>query len=181
MDTTHNHAENKLYGTQTQSNLSRAFDDKARSSVIYKLYAQKAHDDGLHGSARLFDELSENHLGHASLWYGYMDGISDTEENTGNALSLQNDLYDSYTDMAFTAENEGFYEIAEKMRLMQQVENSHKMRLSEMSDSLKHGYAEQEANTHWKCKTCGFETTGSHAPDRCPLCSYPKMYFEMTP
>ncbi len=181
MDTTHNHAENKLNGTQTQNNLGRAFDDKSRSSVIYKMYAQKATDDGLHDSARMFEEMSKNHLGHASLWYGYMDGISDTRSNIENASALQNDIYDSYTDMANIADNEGFYEIAEKMRLMQQVENAHSNMLSDMAKKLLEGEPETDTNTHRKCTNCGFDTYGNHTPERCPLCSYPSQYFEIIP
>ena len=30
----------------------------------------------------------------------------------------------------------------------------------------------------WKCGNCGFIFKGSKAPERCPVCGYPKAYFE---
>ena len=34
------------------------------------------------------------------------------------------------------------------------------------------------ADTVWVCLNCGYRTKGNEPPEECPLCSYPKGYFE---
>ena len=31
----------------------------------------------------------------------------------------------------------------------------------------------------WKCRNCGFVFEGSEAPEKCPVCSHPRSYFEV--
>ena len=33
-------------------------------------------------------------------------------------------------------------------------------------------------DSKWVCMNCGYIHEGSEAPDKCPLCGYPKAYFK---
>lgn len=181
MDTNKRGAVSALNGTKTSSNLNRAFDDEAKAYTTYKLYANKAAEDGRHDFARIFDQTAENERQHASLWLGYLDGIGSTAENLEAAAADENHAVQAYNDMARIADEEGFNEIAEKMRLMSQVERGHMDTYLKMKEELDRDTpTEYGADTHWVCSNCGFDVYGNVKPERCPLCSYTSEYFSET-
>ena len=81
--------------------------------------------------------------------------------------------------MADIADDEGFSEIAEKMRLVSNVKNTHTVLLDEQLSYLsdKDGRYVDNPETEWHCRSCGYIVKGNMPPERCPLCSYPENYF----
>ncbi len=177
MDTKNRTVKSSLDGTGTKSNLSRAFDEKARAYTIYTLYADKAQLDNDPESARLFESTADQEKHHADLWFGYLDGTGDTMDNINYARNHENISASEYLEMSDVADSEGFYEIAEKMRLMSDVEKAHEEKF-EKRLSAYDKEPSYDANTEWCCTHCGFCAKGNTRPERCPLCSLPGEYFE---
>ena len=177
MDKSNDRVMSALNGTKTEQNLNRAFDDEAAAYTKYKLFAQRANDEGNHAAGRLFDETADNERQHASLWLGYLDGIGSTRDNLESAIAGEISDTETYPEMARQADEEGFNEIAEKFRLTAQVESNHLNTYKDMLDSMD-SEPIYDANTHWQCTNCGFDSYGNVPPERCPLCSYTKDYFK---
>ena len=174
-----NRAMSALNGTKTERNLSDAFAGEAKAYTKYKLYADRAGSDGMPNAKRLFEDTADNEKEHAELWLGYLDGIGDTKDNLQDAIDGE-DHEDRvmYPEMARTADDEGFGEIADKFRLAAQTEGHHRDTYKQLLDSMNNGteYSGDE-NTNWKCTNCGFESRGNEPAARCQLCSYPREYF----
>lgn len=172
-------AMNALTGTKTLKNLGTAFGDEAKAYALYNLFSAAAYDEGYPNAASLFTNIAENEIQHAALWLGYMDGIGTTPENLRVAAANEREDAQTYLEMARTADDEGFSEIAEKFRLTSAVETGHENTYNQMIAEIEQGKDYGDACTHWRCTNCGFEADGNVRPERCPLCSYPGAYFRV--
>jgi rubrerythrin len=85
-----------------------------------------------------------------------------------------------YERMAREAEEEGFTEIAEKMRGVAAIEKHHEERYLKLLQNIEKGIVfSREGDTIWKCRNCGHIVIGKEAPELCPVCSHAKSYFEI--
>lgn len=164
-----------LKGTQTEKNLQAAFAGESQAHTKYAYYASVAKKEGQYGFAEIFEETSRNENEHAELWFKYLHGgkMPTTEENLADAASGEN--YEQtvmYPEFAKIAEEEGFPEIAAKMRLVGEVEARHEARYQELLKQLKtEKYTIKEGElVVWKCTVCGHVHVGPVAPAVCPLC-----------
>ena len=114
------------------------------------------------------------------MWFKEIHGIGTPEENLADAAAGENEEWtDMYVRMARDAEEEGFPELAEKFRLVAQIEAAHEKRYLKLLENLKNdGTFKGDAPLGWKCRNCGFVYEGEEAPDVCPACAHPKAYFE---
>ncbi len=177
---TENIHEKSLSGTKTERNLMTAAASEAVAHTLYDLYAGAAYEEGLATVGDAMWNLSHQEKEHAEIWYDYLGDIGDTEENIESAIAKEGYEADAqYYEFANVAEEEGFDEIAEKFRLVAQIENNHrdilKNTLTELRDGTLYGKAPE--NAKWFCTNCGYVHEGSNAPERCPVCSYPRGYF----
>ena len=75
--------------------------------------------------AALFLKTAENEKEHAKLWLKELSGIGDTKANLAAAAAGENyEWTDMYQDFAKTAEEEGFPELAQRFRLVAEIENT---------------------------------------------------------
>ena len=87
---------------------------------------------------------------------------------------------DMYDRMAKEAEEEGFVEIAAKMRGVAEVERHHEERYLKLLKNIEDGIVfSREGDTIWKCRNCGHIVVGKKAPEICPVCAHPQSYFEI--
>ncbi len=180
MNNTNSTAASALDGTRTAENLRQAFTQEAEAFLKSILYAELADDDGDFSAMRALSEISDNDKRHAELWLGYLDELGDTFENLSELSVLKDTLSGNfYPLMAEIADEEGFDEIAEKMRLVAAVKDSQSRMLKEEGDRIASADALYSENpeTRWHCRLCGYDVTGNTPPERCPLCSYPQSYF----
>lgn len=169
-----------LDGTKTAENLRRAFAKEAEAFAKSSIFSSLARDEGEDAAKRVLDEHSDNDRRHAELWLGYLDELSDTLENLSELSALKEALGNSlYPAMAEVADDEGFDEIAEKMRLMASVKSSQKEMLDSEIESMENFNSRYSENpeTVWRCHSCGYDVKGNMPPERCPLCSYPASHF----
>lgn len=173
----------ELKGTKTEKNLLDAFAGESMARNKYTYFASKAKKEGYEQIAALFMETAENEKEHAKLWFKYLEGgaVQDTMANLKAAAEGENyEWTDMYDRMAKEAEEEGFTEIAARMRGVAAVERHHEERYLKLLKNIEDGVVfSREGDTIWKCRNCGHIVVGKKAPEICPVCAHPQSYFEI--
>ena len=172
----------KYAGTQTEKNLEAAFAGESMARNKYTYYASKAKKDGYEQIAALFLKTADNEKEHAKMWFKELHGgVPPTEVNLLDAAEGENyEWTDMYAGFAQTAEEEGFYELAAKFRLVAAIEKHHEERYRALLHNVetKTVFEKSEVKV-WECRNCGHIVVGTAAPDLCPTCDHPKAYFEV--
>lgn len=136
-----------LKGSKTEANLKRAFASESQANRRYLFFARRADIEGHTEAAAAFRSIAEGETSHA---YGHMkflavvgdpvtgEPIGDTEANLRSALAGEIFSYtDAYPEMARTAHEEGFGEIADWLDILAKAERSHATRIREILDALR--------------------------------------------
>jgi rubrerythrin len=172
-----------LKGTKTEKNLQEAFAGESQARNKYTYYASKARKDGYEQIAAIFEETANNEKEHAKLWFKYLEGgdIKDTLSNLNDAAAGENyEWTDMYDRMAKEAEEEGFKEIAAKMRMVGAIEKHHEERYRKLVGNIEDGVVfSRDGDRIWKCRNCGHIVIGPKAPKVCPVCAHPQSFFEI--
>ncbi len=174
-------SETKYAGTQTEKNLRAAFSGESEARNKYTFFASVARKQGFEQIAALFLKTAENEKEHAKLWFRELNGIGTTAENLLSAANGENyEWTDMYEGFAKTAEEEGFPELAQRFRLVGQIEKHHEERYRALLRNVEMDevFAKSEVKV-WECRNCGHIVVGMTAPDICPVCSHPQSYFEI--
>ena len=172
---------NKYAGTKTEQNLWTAFAGESQARNKYTYFASKAKKEGYEQIAALFLKTAENEKEHAKLWFKELGGIGDTAANLLAAAEGENyEWTDMYEEMAKTALEEGFKDLAAKFRMVGEIEKHHEERYR----ALLHNVEAQEVFAKssvkvWECRNCGHIVVGEKAPEVCPTCAHPQSYFEV--
>ena len=172
-------SQGALEGSITSKNLQSAFEREAKNYARNSIFAQYADSESNRSAQRAFLEQADNDMRHAELWLGYLDELGDTLENLDYMYSQKSEPdVEFYEQTANEADDEGFSEIAEKMRLMASVKNRQALILEEEANIIERGRDfEDDPETEWHCQSCGYSVRGNLPPERCPLCAYPEGYF----
>jgi rubrerythrin len=136
----------ELKGTRTLDNLKHAFAAESQANRRYLYFARVADVEGYPEVAGLFRETSEAETGHA---FGHMDFLrpagdpvtdvrfGTTRENLKSAIEGETfDYSQMYPEMAKTAREEGFAEVAQWFERLAQAERSHAGRFAKELESL---------------------------------------------
>lgn len=172
----------ELKGTRTEANLQTAFAGESMARNKYTFFASKAKKDGYVQIAKIFEETAANEKEHAKIWFKLLNGgIDDTAANLKAAAEGENyewtDMYDSF---AKTAEEEGFPELAQKFRLVGEIERHHEERYRALLRNVEAAKVFEKSEVKvWECRNCGHIVVGTKAPDVCPTCNHPQSYFEV--
>lgn len=174
-----------LKGTKTEKNLEEAFAGESMARNKYTYFASKARKDGYQQIAAIFEETAGNEKEHAKLWFKYLNGgeISDTMTNLEAAAAGENyEWTNMYDRMAREAEEEGFPEIAYKMRGVAAIEKHHEERYRRLLENIREGIVfSRDGDRMWLCRNCGHIHFGKKAPEICPVCNHPQSFFEINP
>ena len=172
----------ELKGTKTEKNLLDAFAGESMARNKYTYFASRAKKDGYQQIAALFEETAANEQEHAKLWFKYLEGgaIQDTMANLKAAAEGENyEWTDMYAEMAKTADEEGFPEIAAQMRGVAAIEKEHEERYRKLAKNIEDGKVfRKDEEIVWQCSNCGHQFIGTEAPDECPVCFHDKAYFQ---
>jgi rubrerythrin len=181
-------------GSKTEKNLLAAFAGESQARTRYTFFASAAKKEGYEQIAAIFQETSDNEKEHAELFFKHLKGgmveinaaypagvIASTAENLKAAAAGEKlewgTLYPNFGDVA---EQEGFLDVARTFRSVAKVEAYHERRYLKLLANVAGGKVfKKDAPIKWKCRNCGFVIEGSEAPDKCPVCSHPKSYFEV--
>ena len=172
----------ELKGTKTEKNLLEAFAGESQARNKYTYFASKAKKDGYVQIAALFEETANNEKEHAKIWFKYLEGgaVKDTISNLKAAAEGENyEWTDMYDRMAKEAEEEGFTEIAAKMRGVAAIERHHEERYRKLLKNIEDGIVfSRDGDTIWQCRNCGHVVIGQKAHEVCAVCDPPQSYFE---
>lgn len=173
----------ELKGSRTEANLMAAFAGESQARNKYTFYAEQARKEGYQQIGDIFDETAHNERAHAELWLHYLrEGQKgDTMGNLRDAAGGEHyEWTEMYQEFAETAKQEGFQQIATAMQMVAQVEKRHEERYRKLIDHLEQGSVFRDSNgqTVWICRNCGYLHVAEKAPEACPVCRYPKDYFE---
>jgi rubrerythrin len=183
-----------LKGSKTEKNLLAAFAGESQARNRYTFFASVAKKEGYEQIAAIFRETADNEKEHAELFFKYLKGgmvelnaaypagvIAPTTENLEAAAEGEKmewgTIYPNFADMA---EQEGFSEVAETFRNVAKVEAYHERRYLKLLENVTQGKVfRKNTPIKWKCRNCGYVFEGTEVPDKCPVCSHARSYFEV--
>ena len=172
----------ELKESQTWKNLQTAFAGESQARNKYDYYASKAKKEGYEQVAEVFTITAGNEKEHAKLWFKLLhdNDIPDTITNIKDAASGEHyEWTDMYDGFAKTAEAEGFTDIAKLFKGVLSVEKHHEERYQRMVKTIEDNTIfKSDKPVTWICRNCGYVYIGTEAPEKCPVCSHPKAYFE---
>lgn len=171
----------ELKGSKTEANLWKAFAGESQARNKYDYYASKAKKEGYEQIAALFQETALNEKEHAKLWFKALGGIGDTAENLVAAAAGENEEWTRmYAEMARTAEEEGFLELAAQFEGVARIEKAHEERYLKLLENLKNGEVfKKDGKVLWFCRNCGHVELAEEVPAVCPVCHHPQSYFQI--
>ncbi len=182
--------------SQTKENLARIFAGECQDGARYQFIAKCATKEGFSYLADTMKMLAKHEMAHAGVIYDYllkygggkMENIeisagypfedynleSSFKACSGAELSQAKNIYPHF---AKVANDEGYKDIANSLKLISEVEYMHSQVLLEMSQkyNAKKLYKSTEAK-NWMCSNCGHSHLLKEAWKTCPLCSYPQGY-----
>ena len=171
----------ELKGSKTEQNLMAAFAGESQARNRYDYYASKAKKDGYEQIAAIFQETANNEKEHAKMWFKLFHGINATIDNLVDAAAGENyEWTEMYKDFAEIAEEEGFYDIADKFRGVAAIEKAHEERYKKLAKNIENNEVFTKLDECvWVCRNCGHIHIGKTAPAVCPVCAHPQAYFEL--
>jgi rubrerythrin len=171
---------NRFQGTKTEKNLLDAFAGESMARNKYNYFASKARKDGYEQIALIFEATAANEKEHAKLWFKLLNGgIPATLDNLKAAADGElHEWTQMYDEMALTAEQEGFQDVADLMRRVAEIEHHHENRYRQLINNIEKAtvFVAQEP-VAWECINCGHVHYGVAAPDVCPVCDHAKSFF----
>ena len=172
---------NKYTGTQTEKNLQAAFAGESQARNKYTYFASVAKKEGYEQMSALFLKTADNEKEHAKMWFKELNGIGNTAENLVEAANGENyEWTDMYAGFAETADAEGFHELAEKFRMVAEIERHHEERYRALLKNIETAQVFERSEVKvWECRNCGHIVVGTKAPEVCPVCVHPRSFFEL--
>lgn len=172
-----------LSGTETEKNLLKTFSGESRANNKYMLYAEKAREEGYQYVAQILEETAHNERAHSRFVYkNCLKLVKNTAQNLKDCMEGETEEFSYiYKEFEETARREGFNEIADFYKELQEVEEHHNQRFKELYDRIISGtmFNSPQKEQNWQCMNCGYIHEGFNAPDICPLCKYPKSFFKI--
>jgi rubrerythrin len=100
-------------------------------------------------------------------------------ENLQYAINGENHEHEVlYPEFAKIAEEEGFPEIAARIRAIAHAEEHHEARYQALHDQLSAGtLAAKAEDIEWMCTKCGYVHKGKNPPAKCPSCDHEANYY----
>jgi len=172
----------QLNGSKTEKNLLKTFAGESRARNKYTFYAEKAEKEGYEYVASIFEATANNEMAHArEVFNRFLKMNNNTAENLMDAA--KGEAFETsklYKQFEQEARDEGFMEIADFYKELQEVEESHEMRFMKIYENLAAGMMfKRNVEIKWQCMNCGYIHIGKEAPLFCPLCKYPRAYFKI--
>ena len=184
---------------KTLENLAKAFIGESQARNRYTFYAKTAKKEGYEKIAEVFMVTSEQEKQHAKWLFRLLNEIKEegVEEVTVQAetplvfkntvdnlkSAIEGEKYEHtqmYPEFAKVAEEEGYPDIAKRLRAIARAEEHHQERYEKILKELERGTVfKKEKSVWWVCRECGYHVEGTTAPEVCPSCDHPQSYYEV--
>ena len=170
-----------LKGSKTEKNLMTAFAGESQARNKYTYFASVAKKEGYEQISAIFQKTADNEKEHAKMWFKALGELGNTAQNLLAAAEGENyEWTDMYAGFAREAEEEGFVELAEKFRMVAEIEKSHEERYRKLLSNVEMQEVFKKSEIKmWECRNCGHLVMGVEAPEVCPVCAHPRAYFEV--
>lgn len=185
---------------KTIENLSKAFVGESQARNRYTMYSKIAKKEGYEQIADIFLVTADNEREHAKWAFRLINELKGNDTSLdelmieaavptvqGNTIenlkaAIAGESYETttmYPEFADVAEEEGFPEIAERLRAIGKAEAHHKDRYEKLLNEVENGTVfQKEEEVEWVCRKCGYVHRGTKPPEECPSCDHPSSYFE---
>lgn len=187
---------------RTLENLAKAFIGESQARNRYTFYAKIAKKEGYDQIAEIFLITADNEREHAKWLFRLINELKTksgetlkeinvkaaapltlgtTAENLQAAIDGENYEYTSmYPEFADIAEEEGFPEIATRLRAIAKAEEHHEERYKKLLSEIQAGTVFKKSQTvTWVCRKCGYVHEGTEPPEKCPSCNHEAHYFQV--
>ena len=181
---------------KTLENLVKAFIGESVARNRYTFYAKVAKDEGYVFVARVFLETAENEKEHAENLFKFIQKLrgdistikvdaevpivwGSTADNLKISIEGENHEHTQmYPEFAKIAEEEGFNEIAVRLRSIAKAEEYHESRFRKLLSAIESGTMfKRDEEVEWICLECGYVHRGKEPPKVCPSCGHSKNYY----
>lgn len=154
--------------------------NEAFARCRYEIFAEIAHEEGLHYFAKILEETARNELSHFREFMNVLGLIKDTKNNLEAAILSETDESDSiYPKLQSDAMADGEFETARLFQQIAKIEARHKERLEKLSEILANDSVYRRTKKiRWKCRTCGYIHEALSPPAKCPGCQSTKQAYE---
>ena len=184
----------KLKGTKTEKNILTAFAGESQARNRYTYASSQAKKEGYIQISAIFEETANQEKEHAKRLFKLLEGgeveVSASFPAGMNTTTLENLIHAAdgerhentsmYPTFAKTAREEGFENVAKIFESIAVAERWHEERYRALAANIKEEKVFRRAEEHkWVCRNCGYTHKGKEAPEACPACAHPKMYFEL--
>ena len=187
---------------KTLKNLAAAFVGESQARNRYTIYAKIAKKAGFEKLSEIFLLTAENEREHAKWNFRMMQDVMKKTGETVDDLKIEAEVptvlgdtaanlqsaidgesYENktmYPEFAKVAEEEGFPEIAARLRAIGKAEEHHEERFRTLLKNVKSNTMfKKEKKVFWVCMKCGYVHEGEEPPKECPSCGHPPAYFEL--
>ncbi|MFH2105880.1 MAG: rubrerythrin [Candidatus Micrarchaeota archaeon] len=184
---------------KTLENLAKAFIGESMARNRYTMYAGIARKEGYQQIGDLFIVTAENEFEHAEWNMRMLNSVMEktgkkielkvdsdvshvvktTVENLASAIEGENyETTKMYPGFADVAQNEGFADVAARLRAIGRAEAHHEERYTKLIEQVKAGTVfKKSENVQWVCSKCGYAHDGLTPPLKCPACDHDRSYY----
>ena len=160
----------------TKANLEAAFAGESQAHMKYKIYADKAAEEGYPEVARLFRAISYAEQVHATNHFKQLQGIEDTASNLGAAIGGENyentEMYPAFHAVAHEQNEKG---AMLSIHYALEAEKIHEAMYGEAKSLVESGQ-DMAAKPVYICPVCGYTVIGD-PPAKCPVSQTPSEKF----
>ncbi|MBR9682380.1 MAG: rubrerythrin family protein [Candidatus Aenigmarchaeota archaeon] len=187
---------------ETIQNLTKAFIGESQARNRYTIYAKIAKKEGFEQICDIFLLTADNEREHAKWLFKLINELKNkqdesldeikveatapttlgtTVENLKAAIAGEHfETTEMYPNFAKIAEEEGFPEIAKRLKAIAIAEAHHEERYNKLLAEIETNTVfKKDRTVSWVCRKCGYVHEGNDAPDKCPSCDHPTEYFSM--
>ncbi|MEM0230639.1 MAG: rubrerythrin family protein [Candidatus Woesearchaeota archaeon] len=187
---------------RTVENLAKAFVGESQARNRYTFFASTARKEGFEQIAEIFTITAENEREHASWFLKMLLSLKQktgeeismlrietdipvvrgtTLENLKSAVAGETEEYTKlYPEFARVAEEEGFPEIAARIRAIAVAEQHHAERYKKLLSNVENGTVfKKDKPVYWVCRECGYVHYGTEPPKECPSCGHDKAFYQL--
>jgi rubrerythrin len=160
----------------TKANLEAAFAGESQAHMKYKIFADKAEEEGYPEVARLFRAISFAEQVHATNHFRQLQGIGDTAANLGAAMGGENyENTEMYPAFDAVAKLQGEKGAVLSIHYALEAEKIHEVMYGDAKRLVESGQDRGYAPVYI-CPTCGFTVIGE-PPEKCPVSQTPREQF----
>jgi rubrerythrin len=187
---------------ETMKSLMKAFIGESQARNRYIIYGKIAKKEGYEQIAGIFFETGDNEKEHAQSFWDMLQDLKKKEGEEFDKIALEevdapakvgdtatniraaiegeheenSELYPGFADIA---EEEGYPEIAKRIRAIAKAEEHHEERYRKLLEQVEEKtFFKKEKKVYWVCRECGYIHEGEEPPEECPSCLHSKAYFQ---